>query len=215
MSDDLTDATARAFRATSIAKSLDRHMKNPDHPRTNKKLLDAVREADTGAPPASVKGDDWRILELKLQTISTLHHIRGFSFGQIDTILHFKKGASKQLAIAYPEVIQLTLREDSDRVLDNFYRNKISVLENLMVAAPNTVKLLKETQEKEELSLDARLKAGDRIFDWTKMILTTKTPKKTKDVLSGDLRKAADEADDTLDMLSGVLGGAVDGSQEN
>lgn len=209
---DFDEATERAIRATRLAKGLDRGINARDKSRPNKAILAQVREADVGDVKKDEKDPSWYLLESKVKAISLLVNIGKFTLGQCDFILNFKRGTCKTFMSNYPEMFQLALRESVDAVLEEFYRNKITVLENLMAGAPNTVKLLKEVQEDDKRPLDVRLKAGQGIFDWTKMILSTKTPEKAKKVLSGDLRQAVDEADDAMGMLRDTLDGAVDGA---
>jgi len=212
MADDFRDATERAVRATFIARKMDANVRKADG-GPQKSLLADMRKADVGAPDKRAD-PDWFITEIKLEIIGTLHNIKGYTFTQIDTCLHFPRGTSAGLAKEYPKELKLVMRKDMDFVLDRFFRNKISILDQLMTGAPNTIKFLVELQADVNKTDDQRLKAGDRIFDWTRLILTTKKPEAAKRVLSGDLRKVADEADTVMEMFQATLGESI-GHEEN
>ena len=209
MSDDFRDASERAFAATALARTMESNNRSINR-GNNKNAIKEIEKLDIGPQPGPERKDPhWYLTELKLQVIGTLRNIKRYSYGQIDTILHLPKGTSKQLAEKYPKEIQLVMRNDMDVVLDQFYRNKISILENLMVGAPNTIKFLVNIQSDTSRIDDQRIKAGDRIFDWTRLIMTTKNPSTAAKILSEDLRKVADEADAVMEMFQSTLGSAA------
>ena len=201
--DDLMKARNAAWRALKGAERVEKSIIAEDR-SPHVEMLDEIRGAE-GELEGVTKLDD--LLELKIEILSFMVNVKKADPSTCDKIFHFKPGTTKKIIRTYPKEFGFAHRKNADQVLDEFYRRKISVLENLTIAAPATIQFLRNLLSGG--SKEDKIEASRQIQRWTEMFLRNRTSKAIKELLAEDLKKADSEAEELAADLEGIIGGEL------
>jgi len=206
---DLAAMKTAAWKSLQTVKRLTKAHADVKVPRVD--VVKLARDSDADARAAELVSE---LVDVQIACISLLHEIGKKDLRTIDRLFGMKPGSSEKLKAKYPGHWRDHTLRHCDTVIETFYRSKVSILEHLMVAAPNTIKFLKEVQEDSVYSVEQRFQAGKEIKDWTAMYFKTRQTKTGRELLDPKLKEVAEEGDALEGMLDKMLDGAlVDGTE--
>jgi hypothetical protein len=184
------------------------------NPRTksSKRLAD-VRSLDENVAPEQERQPEDLEVSLKVRVIALMRDIGEIAFEDIDRILMFPKNYSRRLYEANRDQARMWRERQVDTCVQNFYRNRITLLEHLISAAPRSIAYWRKIIEDPESHKTDLKDATKEIRAWTEIFLKTKNSSAVRDLLSDDLKEVADEADNMHEMLLQMTGRALDGTE--
>lgn len=180
-------------------------------PNATLKAIELARENDAKVKAAEAISE---LVNVQIDCVCLLHEIGKRDFATIDRLFGMKPGSSEKLKKNYPAQWKDHTLRHCDTVIETFYRSKVSILEHLMVAAPNTIEFLKDVQGNENISTEQRFAAGKEIREWTSMYFKTRQSKTGRELLDPKMQKVAEEGETLENLLDTMLSGHLDG-QEN
>jgi len=185
----------------------DADVSSPEDGRGDQTLKDTFEERRI-----AVGADKLTAIEnIRLKYVSLLHEVGGEEFTQIDRILGLDPGLSRRWAEKNPAAYKVWTEQHVDECVHRFYRHKITLLEHLIEAAPETIKMWKDWQAgKDGASKDDRKLAAKEIREWTGLFLKTKQKSAMRELIPADLKKAHKEAEQMDDRLQRMLGDALE-----
>jgi len=206
---DLNAMKNAAYRSLQTVKRLTSTRAESTVPRVD--VVKIARDSDAEVAAAELVSE---LLDVQIDCISLLHEIGKKDLRTIDRLFDMKPGSSEQIKKKYPKQWRDHTLRHCDTVIEIFYRSKVSILEHLMVAAPNTIQYLKEVQEGPNFTVEQRFQAGREIREWTTMYFKTRQSKTGRELLDPKLKEVANEGDALEGYLDKMLDGAlVDGTE--
>jgi hypothetical protein len=180
---------------------------SPEDGRGDQTLLDTFEERRKAVGADKLSAID----NIRLKYVSLLHEVGGEEFTQIDRILGLDPGLSRRWAEKNPRAYKVWTEEHVDWCVHRFYRHKISLLEHLIEAAPDTIKMWKDWQAGlDGATKDDRKLAAKEIREWTGLFLKTKQKSALRELIPAELTKAHKEAEEMDERLQKMLGQALD-----
>jgi hypothetical protein len=188
-------------------------LENPEAVKVSRKDIVAIqRDIDEEVKAKDIISD---VLDMQIKCVSLLHDLGGLDLNHIDRLFGMKQGTSTRLKRKYPTYWRDHTLRHGDAAIALFYRSKISIVEHLMTAAPNTIKFLRELQAMEGVSVDVRFQAGKEIREWTSLFFRNRQSQAARDLLDPKMKEAASEADALDELLGRMMEKQLGDGEEN
>jgi hypothetical protein len=132
-------------------------------------------------------------VEKTLRAIVALQ-IAGFSQPEIDQLLHKNTKFTSMFIDRLRPEWRVQKQAHIDACVERFYDQKISILERIMTAAPQTVEYWIGVLEDKESTKSQRSQACKEIREWTSLIMRSdKHSQASRDLLSGEEQATAEK----------------------
>lgn len=205
---DLAASRTAAWKSLQGMKRLTAAHKDVKVPKAD--VVALARDADADVKAAEIVSE---LVNVQIQCCCLLHEIGKKDFATIDRLFGMRPGSAEKLKRDYPSQWHDHTLRHCDTVIETFYRSKVSILEHLMVAAPNTIEFLKNVQGNEGISTEQRFAAGKEIREWTQMYFKTRQSKTGRELLDPKMQAVAEEGETLENLLDTMLSGALDGEE--